>query len=142
MAGTQWDMVTVSLVMCHPPAPSDPEPSVSCSEGVFKCPEDQLPLDYAKVSLAQEWVPCSKGTSSPRGRPQAAHSAWHSHAGLARAPGRKQEPFVPRAGERKPAPNKGHLLVCRGGSGPGQRAQGSQPGCAGGSVPPQPGAGC
>lgn len=22
----------------------------SCSEGVFKCPEDQLPLDYAKVS--------------------------------------------------------------------------------------------
>lgn len=20
-----------------------------CSEGVFKCPEDQLPLDYAKV---------------------------------------------------------------------------------------------
>lgn len=22
-----------------------------CSEGVFKCPEDQLPLDYAKVRL-------------------------------------------------------------------------------------------
>lgn len=22
-----------------------------CSEGVFKCPEDQLPLDYAKVQF-------------------------------------------------------------------------------------------
>lgn len=24
---------------------------VFCSEGVFKCPEDQLPLDYAKVQF-------------------------------------------------------------------------------------------
>lgn len=105
----------VSLVMCHSPALSDPEPSVSYSEGVFKCPEDQLPLDYAKVSLAHGWVPCSKRTSPPRSHPQALHSAWHSHAGLARAPGRKQEPFVPRAGERKLAPDKGRLLVCPGG---------------------------
>uniref|UniRef100_A0A803VIK9 TNF receptor associated factor 4 n=1 Tax=Ficedula albicollis TaxID=59894 RepID=A0A803VIK9_FICAL len=68
----------------------------SKAEGVFKCPEDQLPLDYAKVSLAQGWVLCSKGTSPARGRPQALHGAWHSHTSLARAPGRKQEPFVPR----------------------------------------------
>lgn len=40
-------------------------------------------------------VPCSKGTSPPRGRPRPVHRAWHSHAGLARAPRRKQEPFVP-----------------------------------------------
>lgn len=25
--------------------------SSACSEGVFKCPEDQLPLDYAKVVM-------------------------------------------------------------------------------------------
>lgn len=28
---------------------------LSCSEGIFKCPEDQLPLEYAKVSLAHGW---------------------------------------------------------------------------------------
>ncbi|XP_027516168.1 TNF receptor-associated factor 4 isoform X1 [Corapipo altera] len=42
--GTSW--------LCHwccSPSPSNSDPFVSCSEGVFKCPEDQLPLDYAKI---------------------------------------------------------------------------------------------
>lgn len=39
-------------------------PSFSCSEGVFKCPEDQLPLDYAKVS-PMGMSPCPHCGSGP-----------------------------------------------------------------------------
>lgn len=78
MAGTPWDIVAVSPVTRRSPAPSEPDPSlVSCSEGVFKCPEDQLPLDYAKVSLERgRGTPLRGDVSvtcapSPRRRPRA-----------------------------------------------------------------------
>lgn len=37
-----------------------------------------------------------QGDIPSKGPCPALHSAWHSRSGLARAPGRKQEPFVPR----------------------------------------------
>lgn len=64
--------------------------------------------------------------------PGTAAPAWHGH------PCGSKSPLCHRAGERKPAPDKGRLFMCRrGGSGPGQRACGSRPGWGGGSLRPR-----
>lgn len=124
----------MAAVLCCCPALSEPNLSVPYSEGVFKCPEDQLPLDYAKVSPTcgtQLWggissspVPSAKGLAHS---PGTAAIAWHSCLC------RSKSPLCCGARERKPTPDKGSLFVCRrGGSGPGQHAHGSWPGWGGG----------
>lgn len=111
----------------------------SCSEGVFKCPEDQLPLDYAKVSLelqAQPGTrpghPAGRGTSPCPQRGSLCPRLAQPRR-LARVPARKQEPFVPPRWETETRCRQRALVrVPAGGSGPGHRAHGSPLGWGGG----------
>lgn len=63
--------------------------------------------------------PLLQGDIPTQGLSPALHSAWHSPASLARAPGRKQEPFVPQAGSGNQLPTKGSCWCARGDPAPG-----------------------
>uniref|UniRef100_A0A672UWJ4 TNF receptor associated factor 4 n=1 Tax=Strigops habroptila TaxID=2489341 RepID=A0A672UWJ4_STRHB len=113
---------------------------LSCSEGVFKCPEDQLPLDYAKVSLAHGWDMEHPHPlhPSPRGRPLPRTPAWHSHTSLARAPVRKQEPFVLRSWGAETHSRQRELVHVPAGGDPASGSVPTAPSQAGIGVPVPP----